>query len=144
MIWRFGDFYLDSVRFRLIDRIGRDVAIQPKAFKALECLIRNAPNVVSRQQLLEEVWGHSELCVNTLSQTIHEIRRALSEDANRPVIVGTRHGEGYFLLVDAEQLAWRELSSVTAKRVLVRQRVIQLLIHLLCLAGGILIGMYLI
>ncbi|MGB0513850.1 MAG: winged helix-turn-helix domain-containing protein [Wenzhouxiangellaceae bacterium] len=102
MIWQFGEFELDSVAFRLTDRKGVAVPIQPKAFRVLECLVRNAPEVVSRDQLQKEVWGHSELCVSALSQVIHEIRRALDDDASQPAIIGTRHGEGYFLLIQPE------------------------------------------
>lgn len=102
MIWRFGEFTLDSVRYKLLARNGSIIPIQPKAFRVLECLVRNAPEVVPREQLLTEVWGHSELCVSALSQAIREIRRALNDDASLPSIIGTRHGAGYFLLVEAQ------------------------------------------
>ncbi|MEX0915950.1 MAG: winged helix-turn-helix domain-containing protein, partial [Wenzhouxiangellaceae bacterium] len=104
MIWRFGEFTLDSVRHKLLARNGSVIPIQPKAFRVLECLVRNAPEVVSREQLLTEVWGHSELCVSALSQAIREIRRALDDNASLPTIIGTRHGAGYFLLVEAQRV----------------------------------------
>lgn len=128
MIWRFGDFVLDSTRFRLMRRDGSVVGIQPKAFKVLEILVRNAPNVVSRQDLLTEAWGHCELSVSALSQSIHEIRRALCDDAIMPTYIGTRHGEGYFLLVETAVLkgpkAFWSIAKLPVERVLIAATVI--------------------
>ncbi len=102
MFWRFSNFMLDSVGRRLLDRDGQLIPIQPKAFRVLEVLVRDAPNVVSREELLIQVWGHSEFSISCLSQAIREIRRALGDDANQPTIIGTQHGTGYFLLVQPQ------------------------------------------
>ncbi len=102
MVWQFSHFMLDSVGRRLLDQSGQPIPIQPKAFRVLEVLVRHAPEVVSREELLVQVWGHSEFSISCLSQAIREIRRALGDDANQPSIIGTQHGAGYYLLVEAQ------------------------------------------
>lgn len=136
MIWQFGEFELDSVAFRLTDRKGATIPIQPKAFRVLECLVRNAPDVVSREQLQKEVWGHSELCVSALSQVIHEIRRALDDDASQPVIIGTRHGEGYFLLIQPKSRAPGPRRSLSVRNPAFWRIARFVLVGLLCLLVG--------
>jgi len=140
MIWQFGEFELDSVAFRLADRNGAAIPIQPKAFRVLECLVRNAPNVVSREQLQKEVWGHSELCVSALSQVIHEIRRALDDDASQPAIIGTRHGEGYCLLIHPKSRAPGPRRTFTDRNPGFWRVARFVLVGLLCLLAGIGIG----
>jgi tetratricopeptide (TPR) repeat protein len=116
MFWQFSNFMLDSIGHRLLDRDGQLIPIQPKAFRVLEVLVRDAPNVVSREELLVEVWGHSEFSISCLSQAIREIRRALGDDANQPAIIGTQHGTGYFLLVKPEAGEPPEADNAVAHR----------------------------
>lgn len=95
MRYTFDRFELDSELHRLQGPDGSDVALRPQAFKVLEYLVRRAPSVVSRDELLKGVWGHNALCVSGVSQAIREIRRALCDDAAQPRIIATRHGCGY-------------------------------------------------
>lgn len=98
MIFQFGDYLLDTTHEKLTNLNGETVAVHPKALQVLDCLARHAPEVVSRDTLQLEVWGHQHLCPTTLSQTVYELRRALNDDAQSPSLIGTRHGEGYYLL----------------------------------------------
>ncbi len=102
LYWQFSNFKLDSIGRKLFDHEGNIVPIQPKAFRVLEVLVRDAPRVVSREELLLKVWGHSEFSISCLSQAIREIRRALGDHAHQPSIIGTEHGTGYFLLVQPQ------------------------------------------
>ncbi|MDT8449428.1 MAG: winged helix-turn-helix domain-containing protein [Wenzhouxiangellaceae bacterium] len=99
MRWEIGDFVLDSARRELLDREDCPIALRPQAFRVLEYLVRRAPDVVARDDLLNEVWGHHALSISGVAQAIREIRRALGDDASQPRLIGTRHGYGYQLLV---------------------------------------------
>ncbi|MDT8408962.1 MAG: winged helix-turn-helix domain-containing protein [Wenzhouxiangellaceae bacterium] len=76
------------------------MVLRPQAFKVLECLVQKAPGIVSREELLETVWGHNALSVSGISQAIREIRRTLGDDASEPAILATRHGRGYQVIVE--------------------------------------------
>jgi len=98
MPYTFDRFQLDPDLHRLDDAGGREITLRPQAFKVLEYLVRRAPSVVSREELLKGVWGHNALSVSGVAQAIREIRRALDDDASQPRIVATRHGCGYQLV----------------------------------------------
>ena len=95
MRYSFDQFELDVELHRLVDADGREITLRPQAFKVLAYLVDRAPSVVSRDELLEGVWGHNALSVSGVAQAIREIRRALQDDASQPGIVATRHGCGY-------------------------------------------------
>ncbi|MBL38014.1 MAG: hypothetical protein CMP07_06355 [Xanthomonadales bacterium] len=95
MRYSFDRFQLDPDLHRLEDADGREITLRPQAFKVLEYLVRRAPSVVSRDELLKGVWGHNALSVSGVAQAVREIRRALHDDASQPRIIATRHGCGY-------------------------------------------------
>lgn len=95
MRYSFDRFQLDPDLHRLEDADGREITLRPQAFKVLEYLVRRAPSMVSRDELLKGVWGHNALSVSGVAQAVREIRRALHDDASQPRIVATRHGCGY-------------------------------------------------
>jgi len=72
------------------------LVMRPQATRVLECLLRHAPDLVSKKDLLNEVWGHEALSESGVAQAIREIRKTLNEQASDPDIVGTRHGCGYY------------------------------------------------
>ncbi|HMB39825.1 MAG TPA: winged helix-turn-helix domain-containing protein [Wenzhouxiangellaceae bacterium] len=95
MRYTFDRFELDPELHRLTGADNRQITLRPQAFKVLEYLVRRAPSVVSRDELLKGVWGHNALSASGVAQAIREIRRALDDDATQPHIVATRHGCGY-------------------------------------------------
>ena len=100
MRYTFDRFQLDPDLHRLEDADGRETTLRPQAFKVLEYLVRRAPSMVSREELLKAVWGHNALSVSGVAQAVREIRRALHDDASQPRIIATRHGCGYQFVAD--------------------------------------------
>jgi DNA-binding response OmpR family regulator len=78
--------------------VGRDlVALSPMEFAVLECLLRHAGKVVTREDLLAEVWAPDATCASNRADVyMHYLRRKLSAvglgDAIR-----TMRGAGYVL-----------------------------------------------
>lgn len=99
MTYHFSGFSLDIERRSLLDAHGHELPLRPQALNVLECLLEHAPAVVSREELLREVWGHEALSASGVSQAIREIRRVLGDSATRPGIVATRHGCGYQIVI---------------------------------------------
>jgi DNA-binding response OmpR family regulator len=80
-------------------RKGQPVALTAKEFKALMYLIQNARRVISRDELLNEVWGYEHYpCTRTVDNHILRLRRKLEPEPSRPVHFRTVHGAGYKFL----------------------------------------------
>jgi adenylate cyclase len=69
------------------------VPLRPKAVSLLELLARNAGRVISKEELLDIVWPEVTVSEETLTQTIHELRKALGEAG--PVLIRTVPRRGY-------------------------------------------------
>jgi DNA-binding response OmpR family regulator len=78
---------------------GRPVALTRKEFKTLAYLITNARRVISRDELLNVVWGYEHYpCTRTVDNHIFRLRQKLECDPSRPVHFCTVHGTGYKFL----------------------------------------------
>jgi eukaryotic-like serine/threonine-protein kinase len=93
---RFGPFLLDPHK-RLLLRNGDPVALTPKAFDALVLLVARRDRVVSKQELLREVWSDAAVEEATLSQHVFMLRRALDDSGNGedPKYIATAQRRGY-------------------------------------------------
>ena len=94
----FGDA---KVRFSSMEasRKGEPVALKLKEFKTLQYFSQNARRVISRDELLNEVWGYDNYpCTRTVDNHIWQLRQKFEENPSRPVHFQTVHGVGYRFL----------------------------------------------
>ncbi len=82
-----------------VARGGRAIDLTQREFELLEYLMRNERIVVSRQRLLDEVWGYDPFSItNTIEVFVSNLRRKLEADGE-PRILHTIRGAGYVLRV---------------------------------------------
>ena len=94
-MYRFGDFEVDFSRFEL-RRAGKPVDLTPIEFKLLAAFVHNRRNVLSRQQLLDHVWGRQVFVTDRVVDThVGNLRRKIEADADQPVFVVSVRGVGY-------------------------------------------------
>jgi DNA-binding response OmpR family regulator len=94
----FGDVKV-NVRQRLVTRKGRHVALSAREFELLRYLIAHRNEVVSREQLLRDVWGYHQLSVTrTVDNYVAKLRNQLEPKPHEPRYIVTVHGSGYQLL----------------------------------------------
>ena len=76
-VYEFAGFRLD-IGERVLERIdpGERVAVPDKAFDTLTLLVQNAGKLLSKEDLLRQVWADSYVEENNLNKAIHAIRRA--------------------------------------------------------------------
>ena len=74
---------------------GEAVRISPKAFDLLVFLVEQRPRVVSKTEVLENVWSGTYVADTTLAGVIAELRAALQDDARNPSFIRTAHRVGY-------------------------------------------------
>jgi DNA-binding response OmpR family regulator len=95
----FGDVTV-KVRQRLVLRKGRRVPLSAREFELLRYLLAHRNEVVSREQLLRDVWGYHEFSfTRTVDNYIAKLRMALEARPHDPRYIVTVHGTGYELLV---------------------------------------------
>lgn len=95
----FGDVTV-RLRQRLVIRKGRRVAMSAREFELLRYLIAHRNEVVSREQLLRDVWGYHQLSVTrTVDNYIAKLRTQLEPKPHEPRYIVTVHGSGYQLLL---------------------------------------------
>jgi DNA-binding response OmpR family regulator len=82
-----------------IHRNGRPVILTCKEFRTLAYLIKNPRRVISRDELLNEVWGYENYpCTRTVDNHILRLRKKLETEPSRPKHFHTVHNSGYKFL----------------------------------------------
>jgi DNA-binding response OmpR family regulator len=89
-----GEFVLDESNARLT-RDGVPVDVPPKAFAVLCHLARNAQRLVTKDDLLDAVWGHRHVSESVLKTTINVLRAQLGDDPRAPRYIETANRRGY-------------------------------------------------
>jgi DNA-binding response OmpR family regulator len=94
-VFAFGEIEVNFGKMELI-RAGQPVPLTPQEFKMLRFFLNNKERVVSRNELLNEVWGyHSYPTTRTVDTHILRLRQKLEKDPADPVHFRTVHGTGY-------------------------------------------------
>jgi non-specific serine/threonine protein kinase len=86
-------------------RAGVEITLEPKAFATLLELLARPGELVTRNQLLDAVWGHRYVTPATLSRVVKLLRRAFGDDAADPDFFETVHGLGYRYIGPVERQA---------------------------------------
>jgi DNA-binding response OmpR family regulator len=87
-----------SADFRKMEvkRDGRIVVLTAQEFKTFQFLVQNADRVISRDELLNEVWGYQNYpSTRTVDNHILKLRQKLEKDPSSPIHFRTVHGMGY-------------------------------------------------
>ncbi len=94
MIYSFGAFELDTNVFEL-RRAGVPVAMEPQVFSVLTYLVEHRDRVVTKNELLDNVWGDRFVSESALTTRIKAARRAVGDDGAQQGVIKTVHGRGY-------------------------------------------------
>ncbi len=90
---------LDTAAFEL-RRNGRIVAMEPQAFDVLTYLVSHRDRVVSKQELMDAVWGGRFVTEAAVTSRIKQARRAMGDDGRGQRLIRTVHGRGYRFIAD--------------------------------------------
>jgi DNA-binding winged helix-turn-helix (wHTH) protein/predicted ATPase len=94
VIHTFGDCELDTARFEL-RRGGERQHVEPQVFDLLLYLVEHRDRVVTRDELLVQVWGHSYVSDATLSSRLMAARKAIGDSGRAQLLIRTVRGRGY-------------------------------------------------
>src|ERR1700690_3402119 len=109
--YRFGEFVLDPGRGS-ISRAASPISVTPKPFDVLLFLVQNPNSLVTKEELLQAVWGDTFVEEGNLTQYISHLRKALGDNSEDTRLIATITRKGYqftarVTVVDAADIASR-------------------------------------
>jgi pimeloyl-ACP methyl ester carboxylesterase/DNA-binding winged helix-turn-helix (wHTH) protein len=94
VIYAFGDYELDT-RLHELRRAGERLHVEPQVFDVLAHLFASRDRLVSKDELLDRVWGHRYVAPTTLNSRIKHARQAVGDDGSAQRVIRTIHGIGF-------------------------------------------------
>ena len=104
MIFQFGPYRIDGER-RELTRDGEEIPLQPQAFALLMYLAANPERVVSKDEIIEQVWNGKIVGDGTLNSRINALRRALGDDGATQAVIKTLPRQGFRFVGDLTESA---------------------------------------
>jgi DNA-binding winged helix-turn-helix (wHTH) protein/Tol biopolymer transport system component len=100
-IFRFAGVEVREREFSLL-KAGKLLPVEPKAFRVLLLLLRNPQKLISKEELLNSVWGDTAVTEGSLTRCIWLLRRQLGDDINEPRFIETVATVGYRFVCEVE------------------------------------------
>src|SRR5579862_1788384 len=117
-LYEFGPYRLDPEK-ELLLREDETVPIAPKAFQILLVLVRHNKQVVTKDDLMKNVWPDTFVEEANLSRNIFLLRKALGESPQYHQYIVTVPGRGYRFAEDVQLVPEREVDVVAARHTMV-------------------------
>ena len=102
-MYRFDDFLVDPKTWKL-SRDGHEIHLEPVVLKLLIYLIENRHRLVTRQELMDTVWGDTVISESALTKAVARLRKALGDDSATHRYVETVRSRGYRFVADVEEV----------------------------------------
>jgi TolB-like protein len=102
MPFQFGDYVLDPDR-RELSRGSGPVALGPQVFDLLVYLVANREQVVSKDRLLDAVWGGRIVSESTLASHINAVRKAIGDSGGEQRLIRTVARKGFRFIGDVRE-----------------------------------------
>jgi predicted ATPase/DNA-binding winged helix-turn-helix (wHTH) protein len=99
VVIRFGSYELDAGLCELRNN-GVRIHLEPKVFDVLRYLANRRGLLVSKEELLDNVWGGQFVTESALTTRIKTARRATGDDGATQLVIRTVHGRGYIFVAD--------------------------------------------
>ncbi len=111
--YQFATFQLDPDRFELLQH-GEPVAVEPQVFQLLLHLVRHRDRMVSKDQIVEAVWGGHAVSDASISSRVRLARNALGDDGTRQAFIRTVHGRGFRFVAPVTEHAAQPATALAA------------------------------
>jgi Tol biopolymer transport system component/DNA-binding winged helix-turn-helix (wHTH) protein len=111
-IHRFNDFAID-IEQRVLLRGGKPISLAPKVFETLLALVENHGRIVLKEELMKRLWPDTFVEESNLTFNVQQLRKALGDNARKPVYIETIPRRGYRFIAEVEPL-WTDQREVDA------------------------------
>ena len=102
MRYVFGDYLLDTQRYELSYR-NQPIKLRPKVFHVLRYLIAHRDRVVSKDELLEQVWPNQFIGDGSLNACLMAVRKAVGDNGQAQRCIQTLHSRGYRFIASVKE-----------------------------------------
>ncbi len=94
-----GDISVDSQTFA-VSKNGNDIAVSKKEAQILILLFKNRGKILSREDILEKVWGYNGYLgdTHTVDVAIGRLRAKIEDTPSEPKVILSRRGAGYYVI----------------------------------------------
>ena len=113
VIARFGDCEVDLDRLE-VRAAGETVGVEPQVFDVLSYLLEHRERMVTKEELLDNVWGDRFVTESALTSRIKSARRALGDNGRDQAVIRTVHRRGYQFVADVTMATDADVRRATA------------------------------
>ena len=97
-VHRFGDLEINFKKYYARKK-GRPLKLSPREYELLRCFIGRQGEIISREELLKQIWGYDSYPdTRTVDAHIAKLRRKIEDKPDEPKLIVTVHGMGYKFL----------------------------------------------
>jgi DNA-binding winged helix-turn-helix (wHTH) protein/Tol biopolymer transport system component len=100
---KFGEFTLDSKQARLSCQ-DKELSIEPKLFELLLLFVNQPNTIITRQDILDNLWADSLVTDNAINKLVANLRKVLADDPKNPRYIQTVPKRGYRLICEVTLL----------------------------------------
>ena len=101
-VYAFDDYELD-LRLHELRRGGERLHVEPQVFDVLAYLFARRDRLVTKEELLDKVWGHRYVAPTTLNSRIKHARQAVGDDGGAQRVIRTVHGLGFRIVANVAE-----------------------------------------
>ncbi len=94
MVYQFNDFALDPKKFELRQH-GTLIRLEPQVFLLLKLLIENRDHMVSKDEIIDEIWDGRIVSESSVASRIKSVRIAVGDDGASQHTIRTIYGHGF-------------------------------------------------
>src|SRR6185369_7100299 len=105
----FGPFRFDEIN-ECLWRGSQAIPLRPKPFSVLKYLLEHQGILVTKQQLLHDVWPGTYVSDSVLKDCVRQLRQVLNDDAKSPQFIETSHRRGYRFIASVVENKATELA----------------------------------
>lgn len=93
MIYCFEEFELDAAK-QVLRRAGFEIKVEPQVFDLLHLLVENHERLVTKDEIIEKIWGGRIISETAVSSRISSARNAVGDDGRQQRLIKTIHNKG--------------------------------------------------
>lgn len=107
--WKMGDVCVDTGS-RKVTRDGREISLPKLSWDLLQAMLRAAPNAISLDRLMDEVWPGLVVNPETVTKRVNLLRRTLDDDSHNPRYIEGVRGYGYRIVAQVTPVEGGDLT----------------------------------
>src|SRR5262245_41973090 len=103
VIYRFASYTFNPTTYRVQTAEGKTIHLPSKTTGLLQAFCEHSGQVLTFDELIDEVWKDEEIGNSTIARQVCELRKLLNDDPRKPRIIKTIHGIGFSFIAELRE-----------------------------------------